>query len=158
MVREPKIPENRYRNAFFQLTSGQSMFVGPCGFDVGYLLAEYFYTYYYHMRTPGNRSWHRKISYQMIDAANETGRVISTSFYIWGHPFMTSSQKSGFWPPPLSTWAWPPPLVDVHMPSEEMSPFLGNFSDFGYLAGKFTIFHLPKLGMLIENRKTEFRF
>jgi len=28
----------------------------------------------------------------------------------------------------------PAPLVDVHMPSEKMTPFLGNFSDFGYLA------------------------
>jgi len=23
-----------------------------------------------------------------------------------GHPFMTSTRKSGFWPP-LSTWVWP---------------------------------------------------
>src|SRR6218665_1509330 len=68
---------------FFQLTSGQSLFVGPCGFDVGYLLAEYLYTYHDHMLTPENNDWHRKISYQMVDAANETGRVISSSSYIY---------------------------------------------------------------------------
>jgi len=32
-----------------------------------------------------------------------------------GHPFMTSTKKSDFWPP-LSTWARPPlPFVNVHM-------------------------------------------
>jgi len=55
-----------------KLTSGQSLFVGPCGLDVGFLLAEYLFTYHDHMLTEENNDWHRKISYQMIDAANET--------------------------------------------------------------------------------------
>src|SRR6218665_3814338 len=56
---------------------------------------------------------------------------------------MTSARKSGFRPPPLSTCVQmslqTSPLVDVRIPSEKMTLFLGNFSDFGYPAGKFSI-------------------
>lgn len=34
--------------------------------------------------------------------------------------------------------------VGLRVPSEKMTRFLVNFSDFGYLAGKFSIFNLPK--------------
>ena len=54
-------------------------------------------------------------------------------------------------PPPLSTWAWstPPRLVEVHTPSEKITPFLKIFSDFGYPSCKFSIFHLPKFLMTL---------
>src|SRR6218665_223258 len=57
--------------------------------------------------------------------------------------------KIGFLTPPLcphaSTPHEPDPLLDVHMASEKMTPFLGNFLDFGYLAGKLSIISAAKI-------------
>jgi len=67
-----------------------------------------------------------------------------------GHPFMTSKRKSSFLPPRMSTcvhMSLTPLLCGRPHAVRKNYPFSRKFSDFGYLAGKFSRFHLPKFLM-----------
>lgn len=75
----------------WQLSEEASLFVGPCAFDVGRLLAQDLSSYYEHMLTEEDNDWHRQIMYLMIDAAKDTSALQHARFYV--HSFTHNGIK-----------------------------------------------------------------
>ena len=66
--------------------------VGPCSVDLAFMLADFILYYHYHMLTPENNDWHRRVAYKLLEAAKLFGIYI----HLFIQPFSAAVLSTAF--------------------------------------------------------------